>query len=254
MTHARRRQLALEIASRVQRHYGDQLLALAVYGSLARGSDGPFSDIEMFCLLRGGGINETLEWSSGPWKAEVNVFSVDTLLGRAAALDVDWSISHGALDVLWVLHDPGGAFPRLRASVFDHPDAVFDHAMRETIVTEIYEVIGKVRNARVVGDCTPLASLAVQAARLGACLIGLAHRHLYTSGARVLAESLSLPGRPTGYDELCQIVMAGQLAQAMEIARTCDAFWVGLEGWAAKRGLTLYQDWPAAWVQEDGRA
>ncbi len=50
-----RRAHMYEIAAQIRAHYQEHLLALGVYGSLARGSDGPFSDIEMHCVLQGEG-------------------------------------------------------------------------------------------------------------------------------------------------------------------------------------------------------
>jgi kanamycin nucleotidyltransferase len=53
MTHKARLALAYEIANQIHAHYGDTVLAIGLYGSLARGTDGPYSDIEMWCVLRG---------------------------------------------------------------------------------------------------------------------------------------------------------------------------------------------------------
>jgi kanamycin nucleotidyltransferase len=77
-----------------------------VYGSLARGADGPYSDIEMMCLLRTAGVERTVEWSHGPWKAEVNFLGYDVALRQAAEVDGDWPLAHGAYLNVLPLHDP----------------------------------------------------------------------------------------------------------------------------------------------------
>ena len=43
MARARRLELSFEIAAQVQRHYRDRVLAVGVYGSVARGTDEPYS-------------------------------------------------------------------------------------------------------------------------------------------------------------------------------------------------------------------
>ena len=60
-THSDRLDNMQRIAAALQAHYGARLLALGVYGSMARGSDGPFSDIEMHCILHGQGVETSFE-------------------------------------------------------------------------------------------------------------------------------------------------------------------------------------------------
>jgi kanamycin nucleotidyltransferase len=249
MDRSRRLDLAREIAAQIQDHYRDirdvivdDVLAIGVYGSLARGTDGPYSDIEMHCVVRGSGVDVCHEWSAGAWKAEVDVYSEDVVLEWASEVDVDWSLTHGACTNVWVLYDPTGFFSRLRDAALSHPDEVFQRVIRDVIVGEIYERIGKVRNARAAKDDTCLPFLAVDLAKCGACLLGLAHRHLYTTSTHMFEESLALPGRPEGYDILCRMVMAGDLTGAARIADASDAFWSGVERWAGGRGIQIEQD------------
>ena len=242
MARSRRLQLAHEIAARVHAHYGDAVLAIGVYGSVARGTDGPYSDIEMHCVVRGSGIDRCLEWSTGPWKAEVDVYSEDALLAWAAALEGDWPLTHGSFVEVHVVYDPGGLFARLRDAALSHPAGAFERTIHDVIVGEVYELVGKVRNARAAGNEVCMPYLAVELAKMGACLIGLANRHLYTTTTRAWEESLAQPGRPQGYDRLCRMVMAGDLADADRIADAAEGFWAGVGAWATDRGMPLVED------------
>ncbi len=82
ISRSERFQTCQEIAARLHEVYKEKVLAIGVYGSISRGTDGPYSDIEMFCVLKESGekIEFSYEWSAGPWKAEVNVCSADVLL------------------------------------------------------------------------------------------------------------------------------------------------------------------------------
>jgi len=235
----RRLELAYEIAERAQRHYGGTVLAIALYGSLARGSDGPYSDIEMHCVVQGTGVDKCLEWSTGAWKAEVDVYSEDVLLAWATEVDVDWPLTHGAFTEVLAVYDPTDSFSRLRATALSHKDDKFDQAIRGVIVGELYERIGKVRNARALGTEACLPYLAVEIAKMGMCLIGLANRHLYATSTRAFEESLEQPGRPEGYDCLCQMVISGDLADTYRVAQAAEKFWSGVEMWASERGITI---------------
>jgi kanamycin nucleotidyltransferase len=242
MDHSHRLELAREIAGRFQAHYGESVLALGVYGSLARGTDGPYSDIELLCVLRGEGIEQNHEWSAGAWKAEVNVRSQDVALREAAELDVDWPITHGAFTHVLPLRDPEAFFPRLRDAALAHSDDEFRQVMCDVIVGEVYERVGKARNARAEGNAACLPALALDLAKMGACLIGLAQRHVYATSARMFSESLALPGAPAGYAELCRLVMSGELADAARNVDVIEAFWAGVEQWAQERSLVMVQD------------
>jgi kanamycin nucleotidyltransferase len=239
MTHDERWALAERIAARLRQNYGENLLALGLYGSLARGSDGPFSDIEMHCVVAGTGVDTSFEWSAGPWKAEVDVYSPDALLAQAAAVDGDWSVTHGALVDVHPLYDPDGFFPRLRQVALTLPDALFHSRMEEVIVGEIYEIIGKIRNAGAAKAHASLPFYVTRLAYLSACLQGLRHRALYTSVSKIFTEALALPSPPSGMAELCALVTSGELSDPQRILAVAYQYWDGVEAWAARLGLCI---------------
>lgn len=238
MTHRERRALACEIADRA-RHCRDDALAVGLYGSLARGDDGPYSDIEILCVLKTPDEDYTREWTAGPWKAEVNFVGAEALFAQAATVDGEWPLTHGAYVHTRPLHDPEQLFPRLRHTVLNQPGDAFATAIRSLIVEDLYELIGKVRNARHMNEPDGLPVVAMHLALHGAFLIGLANRTPYTSGTRLFAESLRLPERPAGYDNLCRLVMAGTLGDPAQVATLCEGFWSGVERWAAARSIVL---------------
>ena len=227
--HAERMQRAKGIAARFSRHFGDRLQASALYGSLARGNDGPFSDIEMIIVIQGSGFQENYEWSSGPWKSEVNIYSEDKLLEWAAEFDEFWPITHGAIINAVPLQDKIDLFPRASAAVMNHSDDEFRKLIGALLVGDLYEDVGKVRNGLALRRAEIIAPFTVDAARFGACLVGLHNRRVYHSGATLLSESLELPGRPDGYDALARLVMSGKLNDAAHAAGTVNAFWSGVE-------------------------
>jgi len=228
-----------EITNRVLALHHGCVLAIGLYGSMASGTDGPYSDIEMLCVLRSIGEEYGYEWSHGTWKAEVDFCSQDVLLQKAAEVDGKWPLTHGAYCRVLALHDPDRFFVKLRDTVSSQPEERFITAIRGVIVGELYEWIGKLRNARHDGHTAYLPELALNMAKYGAYLIGLANRHCYSAGQRVLEESLTLPGRPSGYDALCHMAMKGDLADPNRIAENCEAFWAGVERWAAERGIRI---------------
>jgi kanamycin nucleotidyltransferase len=242
MDHEDRLALAKEIAGRFQAHFGDDVRAIGIYGSLARNTDTAYSDIEMYCIIKGQGIEKPYEWSTGPWKAEVDVQSGDVLLKWAAELDELWALTHGSCIHVLPLYDPENFFGQLKSLVFDHTDYEFNTVLKDMIVGELYEFLGKIRNTMAGGNTSSLPLQAGNLTKFGAFMIGLANRSLYTSSSTVFPESLSLPDRPGGYDALCEMVMRGELSDFPRVLQTADHFWEGVEAWAQARGLKIHDD------------
>jgi kanamycin nucleotidyltransferase len=241
-SHEERLQRAGDIYCQIERHFAGRILAAGIYGSLARGSDGPYSDIEMHIVLADQPQESSYEWSTGPWKAEVDLYSEPGIREKAAELDEFWPVTQGAYASVLALYDPRGLFPQLREAVFAHTDEALRELLAEVIVGDIYECVGKVRNAMALQRTGALTEFALEAVRFGACLIGLSQLTLYTSGAAVFAESLALPDRPGGYDGLCRRAMAGDFVDFQGVAADVDAFWSGLEAWASAHELRLETD------------
>lgn len=238
MDHTTRMALAHEIVERARRAY--ELRAVALYGSLARGDDGPFSDLELLCVLAGREEEEfTFEWVAGPWKAEVNVVGAGALLREAARIDGRWPLTHGAFLRMRALWDPGDFCRQVQRIVANPPEAQCRAAIEAVLVGELYEFIGKVRNAQARGDRAPLAKLALALADYTAYVLGLARRTPYVSGATLLEEALRVPGRPAGFDALCRLVRDGTLSDATAVIDACEALWAGLEAWAALHGYRI---------------
>ena len=240
-SHQIRMARALEIARKVQAHFGRRTLAAGLYGSLARQSDGPFSDIEMHVLIEGMEHEQTLEWSEGPWKAEVNLYSPEIFLAQAAELDSDWSITHGGYAHVLPLLGDDRWFTRARERVFDHPEEEIRPVLEEAIIGDLYEIIGKLRNARATGNTHSVPTYAFYAAHFSVCIAGLWNRHLYTSTSVLYDEALQLPDRPAGFDAFLQRILQGNLTDAQAIFEEADALWLGFEEWANTHRLTLYR-------------
>ncbi|MFN8494639.1 MAG: kanamycin nucleotidyltransferase C-terminal domain-containing protein [Caldilineaceae bacterium] len=226
--------------------HGDRIIAIGLYGSLAKGIDGPFSDIELFCVLRGGAEDYSHEWVYGDSKAEINIYGEEVLLKSATTVEDKWSLSQGQLLAARPLYGDPAFFAHLRQLVLSPPPEAFNQVMREMLVGEFYEWIGKLRNARSSGHTAYIPLLAGEFAKFTALLLGIANRYCFSTGAKMLEEALQLPNRPAGYAELCDLVMKGQLADTEQVAAVVERCWTGLGAWAMANGLTMdeYNRWP----------
>lgn len=239
MTRRERLALVEEMHSKLRARYGDQLKAIALYGSTARGTDGPYSDIELICVLRSDGEEYSFEWSAGPWKAEVDVYSEAILLAKAARVSGSWPMTHGAFQTATPLYDPDGYFQQVRDAASAPTDEQIRTAIEETLVGELYELAGKLRNATAACRTSFLPMLATYFALYGAWVIGLQNRRCFTASSIMLEEAMAWDHRPPGYDRLCRMVTAGRLSSPTEVTEACEDFWQGLNLWAREQGYQI---------------
>ncbi|MFD1675914.1 ANT(4')-I family aminoglycoside nucleotidyltransferase [Alicyclobacillus fodiniaquatilis] len=240
ISRSERLQTCREIAKRLHEVYGSKIQAIGVYGSVAKGTDGCFSDIEMFCVLHDSGqtVEYCYEWSAGPWRAEVDVYSANILLKNAATVKGRWPLTHGAYFSTLSLYDPDGFFHDLRTAVESPAQSDFNRAINEVLINE-YEFMGKLRNLRPNGPYSYLPYLAMQIAHYGAMLVGLHNQSLFSTGAKVLPEALALPNRPHGFDTVAELVMSGELAEHSKTMTACGDFWDGIVDWADEHHYTI---------------
>lgn len=93
LTRKERMKIAYTIADQVLVKYGSNVKAIGIYGSVARKTDGPFSDIEIKCILNSLEERYSYEWTSGDWKSEVNIDSVKDILEDATTIEEDWPLN-----------------------------------------------------------------------------------------------------------------------------------------------------------------
>ncbi len=234
------------IVSRLLEAHRDHVVAIGLYGSTGRGADETYSDIELFCVIDQPVADRRYEWIHGDGKAEVELFGDDVIRRKAAMVEEGWSVTHAEFAYPHRLRGNERFFNELRDLVFAHPDETFAEVERAIIVDELYEGIGKVRNAVATGDFVKLPSRACRIALMSALLLGLARRKIYTAAGLDLVESIRLAERPNCHDELCRMVMAGDLAESKRVALTLERHWQGVVEWIDREGLDMSPSlkWP----------
>ncbi|ENQ3106146.1 ANT(4')-I family aminoglycoside nucleotidyltransferase [Bacillus cereus] len=239
ITREERMKIAYTIANQILEKFGSNVKAIGIYGSLARNTDGPYSDIEIKCILNSLEDGFSYEWTAGNWKAEVNFDSAEDIIEEVTTVEENWPLTHGQFFTILPIYDPEEFFKELKqkASSVDH--TIFKEAICKTLVEEMYEYIGKVRNIEIQGPKTFLPTLTIKIATTGAMILGLHNKQYFTTSAQVLPEAIAFTDKPEGFDELCEIVMSGYLSEPKEIIHVCENFWKGLLSWSAENGYFI---------------
>jgi kanamycin nucleotidyltransferase len=213
---------------------------------MARNQEGPYSDIELFCIVDLPGTDTTFEWIYGDGKAEINVYGLEVARKFARQVETTWPLEKGQfLNARWI---SGNA--HLLEDLSELALSVTDEEIRKEVqsitIGELYEWMGKLRNMFYTGDRSGLPVFACKFTERVALILGLVHRKTYTTGMRQLAESLQMPDLPKGYERLCGLVMAGKLADPKEIEQAMEETWTGLLDWEKEKGIQIVeQAWPS---------
>lgn len=245
---AERLQIVDRIVADIHRTHGDTLRAMALYGSLSRGTDGEYSDVEMWCVLSTPGVDYSKEWVYGRSKAEVNFYGEDVIRARAVEVEDDWSLAQGILVNNRPLYGDRAFFTELQELVMSPPKSVFDKLIREMVVGEFYEWMGKIRNGVARNQLMFLPITTCNFTLHMALMAALLHRHIYSTSSTLMKEALALPTLPAGYAEVVAMVTAGELHDKMRTVAALEATWAGMGPWLAQHGIEFdeHNAWPWA--------
>ncbi|MCE5172063.1 KNTase domain-containing protein [Paenibacillus profundus] len=226
-----------QIKDRLLQQHGETILAIGLYGSIAQGIDGPYSDIELLVVTKDGISLPDYEFIYLPFKIEISMNQKHEVCQCATAVDDSWAIKAGVYTHLEAIYDPTGLLDQIRALSKQISKEAIRETMREFMIWEPYETMGKIRNNKIAGNDSYLPLGAKDLAWQTAKLIGLANRTFYNTRAQTYEESLRMPSRPSGYDELVELMMRGQLHDTEVVYKRCECLWTGLNEWYEKMGI-----------------
>ena len=234
-----------QFLEQINARYPGKVLLAALYGSLARNEDGPYSDIELFCVIDQPGLDKDLEWVYGCGKAEINLMGLDVARRAAGEVDEYWALSAGQFGAARLLQGDAALLEELRSLALHPPVDQVHETIHAILVEELYEWMGKLRNSQASGELRGTPLLVCRFIEMTALMLGLAHRQTYTTGMSMLPESLSLPDFPDGYAALCNRVLTGELDDPAALAAGLEQLWSGLGEWLHRHGLPTLS--PSAW-------
>lgn len=240
LSHEQRSAIADAVLSWLKAEHGDDLLAVALFGSTASMTDGPFSDVEVWAVVEDrAGPQSDLEWIWGPGKLQVERMTVSEAITRALLVDGRWPLTQARFvraRPIWQAPRQAGFVDRLRDLAAELPDAARAEAAAECVL-EMYEALGKLRNCRAgpMGDATRFAFAFGEPLMR---LVALRHRYVFSSSRQLLAEAHRLEG-PAGYRAVLERLARGPFRPSEQVVDLIDQCWAGLPAWVETVGLDL---------------
>jgi kanamycin nucleotidyltransferase len=198
LTHNERLALAHAITAAFTSKHHTVLAGL--YGSTARDSDTPWSDLELLCIVENGERAEDLNTLYRGIAVGARVYTVAGLEEAVTRPDGHWPMTMGILSTLQVLHGDPDLIDGWLDMGRTVPQESFTLALKRLVPTLVFESCGRIRSCAVRGSREDLSAAILETVlemNTALCLINRRWaRHDYYAG---LLDVLSFPSLPRGY-------------------------------------------------------
>src|SRR5262245_55506970 len=143
MTPSQRLEIAEHLCRLIVRARGEAVLGVSIYGSTARGADGPPSALEMKALLADGDAHDVEYVHVSGLMVEINYRPFDDYVDRVLRVTQDWPLCAAEHVGRRVLFERDGAFAAAEAAAGSPGDDDFAAAQVELMAQELFEEMGK---------------------------------------------------------------------------------------------------------------
>jgi kanamycin nucleotidyltransferase len=196
-----RRQLAATLVARFTARHHTVLAGL--YGSTARGTDTPWSDLELLFVVEDGGEAASLEAVYNGIAVGARVESVSSLEVQVVTPSHSWPMTMGVLDALHILRGDPTQVDRWLALGRAVPEQAFRDVIGRLAASHVWESCGRIFSCAErdeTDDLGPAIIETIGEMQVVLCLLNRAwvHRDYF----RGVTESLSFPILPEGYATL----------------------------------------------------
>ena len=222
--------VARALASEFRRREGRNLLAVAVYGSVAYGHEHAHSDIDLLVVCR---RRTGLPWARmrRGFLVTFNEMTPEEVRDEVTGPNLNLAEILSGWRAMRPLYDPTGLLRRSIARAHRVPGHQFRRAAREGLFT-VYEDLGKLRDAAEAGDRPKLREMAIWYTGGAAALLCLLERHVVSTGEELFVEVRGLG--PVG-KEIAALRYGNPGVR--ETGRLAESIWSALRREARLQGI-----------------
>jgi kanamycin nucleotidyltransferase len=241
VTHEERIQLAQAITQAILRQHGDSVIAVAIYGSVAKEEDETYSDLEMWAVMQDPFATREQAFIYQDISVELSYLSRERMLAQAGEVTSLWPLEADAYHAFRTLFERQDFSEQVYQVTSNLREADFHAAMRQAMI-ETFENLGKLKNAWERADQYGVIECGRRLTFTTAMLIGLANRRFYPSlrGLHQLAKQM--PRQPRDYPRLLDLAGAFTTTDRSQVYQAALELWENLQIFAQELGVDWVED------------
>ncbi len=224
VSHEERVELGRKIASRVVDTYRDDVLAVCIYGSTAKKLDRPYSDLEIFCVVKDNLEVKNKLYVHDGLLVEIDYPQESNLLKAAARVGWDWPIQADQYRNRIVLFERDNWLKKLEEAVAENDSADFTEEVQRASMA-MTESLAAVRNANLKDDQRDLRTRAFYMAWDTARVVFLHNRKHVLTTSWFWNQLFECHEQPKGFRKLIDVVAGFEKSTNPELVDATEELW-----------------------------
>ncbi len=240
MNHKARIEIANKLKGKILRKHRDEILGIAVYGSVAKNEDCRYSDLEMFVVTKRKLKVREYRYVYKGMPIEVSYIPAREMLRNARQITPDWPIVADFYRSYLVLYERDAWFMRLRRAVVSQNPKDFKKSIRKSLVW-INELMGKIKNAYFHDNHHLFLWLTSFLGWDSIMFLALINQQYYKSERHIFETVLRFPLLPKSYQSLLEAVFHFSITDREKIYRASLKLFYEMHSLARRQGIMLKQ-------------
>ena len=238
-THEERLDIAKRLSARVVEKYGDEILAVCIWGSTAKKLDRPYSDLEVLVVVRDGVELHAINYLHQGMVIDIAYYQETDFLRDAHRVTGDWALAADQFRNRIVLHDPSRWFSKLDSAV-----ALSDNVDTSSVVQHrtigLFEGVEVMKNAQLSKDEVGIRTAGFYFAWDVAKLVLLINKKYILTSSWFWKEARECPIKPENFwDHIETLAGFGKLSSTNEIIQSAEEVAEGMRRIAESRDISI---------------
>ena len=238
VSHEKRLGFARTIASRLIDTHKDAVLAICIYASTAKNLDRPYSDLEIFCVVKDSLEAKNKRYVYHGLMVEIDYFQESNFLKEAARVGWDWPLGADQFRNRIALFERDNWLRKLEEAVARNDRADVTEELRWAVLT-VTESLGAVRNANIKSDPRDLRTRAFYMAWDAARVVFLCNRKYVLTTSWFWRQLFECEEQPNDFRNLIDIVAGFVESTNTELVDAAEELWLKTTKMALARGFSI---------------
>ncbi len=243
-THKARMDLAEEIFCKIMHEKKNEILAVGLYGSMAKHTDTPFSDIEFDVIPKEEDVNYSVSHIYKGIKYEICYISKNILIQNIRnPANIDWPKTISASLTAKPFYDPTNTFEEFKKEYNKIIKADFTPFYKDLFVDGIYESMCKFIKAVKHGDMSSVRFYAYHYLfDEFICFIAILNKTFINNAATRGVDSINMPINFNSYKVFARLLINGEVEKPDTLIESAFSVYKEIETFILSKNIKIETD------------